>query len=148
MRRYSLLELVQAFGRFGERLYHLARGEDERPVSTDRTRKSVSVEETYAQDLPDLEACQKELPELLERLRHRLLRAGNPPFKGLSCKLKFSDFSQTTVEQTGKQLDALQFAQLLRIGFARGARPVRLLGVGVKLVAEDTATMEQLSLFD
>ena len=148
LRQRSMLELLHDFGRFGERLYHLARGDDDRPVSTDRVRKSVSVEETYVTDLPDLETCLSELPELLERLRHRLARAGNPAFRGLSCKLKFSDFSQTTVEQTGHVFDPLQFAQLMRLGYARGARPVRLLGVGVKLVADEPATAEQLPLFE
>ena len=46
--------LVSHFGRFGQRLWELARGQDERPVRTRRVRKSVSVEHTYVEDLPDL----------------------------------------------------------------------------------------------
>jgi len=147
LRQFDRLALLREFGRFGERLYHLARGEDDRPVATDRIRKSISVEETYNRDLPNLEACLHELPQLLTRLASRVARAGQPGFRGLVCKLKFSDFSQTTVEQSGQQLDLSQFSQLLCMGYQRGKRPVRLLGVGVKLDTE-SRTAEQLPLFD
>jgi DNA polymerase-4 len=142
------LTLMKEFGRFGERLYHLARGQDERPVQADRQRKSISVEETYPQDLPDLCSCLPYLPELLQRLQQRIVRAGNPAFRGLSCKLKFSDFSQTTVEHTGSALDPLQFENLLRQGYARTSLPVRLLGVGVRLELPEATRHQQLVLFD
>ncbi|EEG07869.1 DNA polymerase IV [Pseudogulbenkiania ferrooxidans] len=146
VRGWELAELVRHFGRFGERLHALARGIDPRPVSIERLRKSISVEETYAVDLPDLDACLAKLPELLERLAHRLERAGQPAFRGLSVKLKFADFSQTTVEQAGQQLSRDTLAALLQVGHARGAQPVRLLGVGVRLAADETEP-RQLALF-
>ncbi|MBI3146574.1 MAG: DNA polymerase IV [Pseudogulbenkiania sp.] len=142
----ELAELVRHFGRFGERLHALARGIDPRPVSIERQRKSLSVEETYPVDLPDLAACQAKLPELLARLAHRLERAGRPAFRGLSVKIKFADFSQTTVEQSGQELNADTMAALLRVGHARGAQPVRLLGVGVRMAGEHAEPM-QLALF-
>lgn len=148
LRQLDRLTLLREFGRFGERLYHLARGDDDRPVSSDRVRKSISVEETYPHDLPELAHCLDNLPELLERLRIRIERSGNPEFRGVSCKLKFSDFSQTTVEQAGHTLDPVLFEQLLRLGHARGARPVRLLGVGVRLEEEQQPSLHQLSLFN
>lgn len=150
LRQFGRIDLLREFGRFGERLYHLARGEDEREVCVERVRKSVSVEETYAQDLPDLAACLQALPELIERLKTRIERAGNPPFDGLNCKLKFSDFTQTTVEQGDTGLDADHLARLLRQGHARGAgKPVRLLGVGVRLSVQDsTPAAQQLPLFE
>ena len=131
--RQDPAELARHFGRFGQRLSELAHGIDERPVRPERTRKSISVEETYAQDLPDLAACLAELPVLLERLRARWQRAGAPTFRGLVVKLKFADFSQTTVEHTGTVLSPEPFAALLRTGHARGNRPVRLLGAGLRL---------------
>ncbi|MCD4501940.1 DNA polymerase IV [Chromobacterium vaccinii] len=146
LRRWSPADLFRHFGSFGERLLALSQGRDERPVSTDRSRKTISVEETYAQDLPDLANCLSKLPELADRLQARLARSGSPEFKGLSVKLKFDDFSQTTVEQPGYALSMAAFGQLLRTGYARGARPVRLLGVGVKL-ADDFDLPRQLRLF-
>ena len=38
-----LQELIERFGSFGERLYALSRGQDDRPVRTDQARKSISV---------------------------------------------------------------------------------------------------------
>ena len=140
-------ELEQRFGRFGQRLYQLARGIDNRPVEVERVRKSISVEETYAHDLPDLAACLAALPELMERLAARIARCGNPAFRGLVVKLKFDDFSQTTVEHGGERLDAARFAALLSTGHARGARPVRLLGVGVRLGDGEGGDGRQLELF-
>jgi DNA polymerase-4 len=149
LRHFERVELLSEFGRFGERLYHLARGEDDREVCADRVRKSVSVEETYVHDLPDLAACQQALPELIERLDARIRRAGSPAFDGLNCKLKFADFSQTTVEQAGRHFDPDHFARLMRQGFARGGgKPVRLLGVGVRLASGEDAPSRQLPLFE
>lgn len=51
-------ELTQWLGKFGQQLYHYCRGEDERPVQTSRTRKSLSVETTFQQDLKTIDACQ------------------------------------------------------------------------------------------
>lgn len=147
LRQWEMSDLMRHFGRFGERLYELARGRDERPVSTDRSRKSISVEETYAQDLPDLAACLDKLPELMAKLQGRIARAGNPPFKGLSVKLKFADFSQTTAEHVGQQLASAAYTDLLGVAFARGDKPVRLVGVGVRL-ADEADQPQQLPLFE
>ena len=49
-------------------------------------------------------------------------------------KLKFHDFTQTTVEQSGAGRDLESYRQLLGQAFARGNRPVRLIGVGVRLL--------------
>ena len=55
LQKYSLTEMVQAFGRWGRELYALCRGEDDRPVEPNRIRKSLSNECTYSQNL-DLSA--------------------------------------------------------------------------------------------
>ncbi|MGB0768469.1 MAG: DNA polymerase IV, partial [Phycisphaeraceae bacterium] len=57
LQRKTQADLLEHFGKFGQRLFELARGIDNRPVRISRTRKSVSVEHTYAQDLSDLEQC-------------------------------------------------------------------------------------------
>ena len=67
LRQGSKLSLVREFGSFGERLWGLAHGIDERPVEVDSRRQSVSVECTFDRDLPDLAACLEELPTLLSR---------------------------------------------------------------------------------
>ncbi len=147
LQQLELLDMLRRFGKFGKNLYELARGIDHRAVHNDHERKSVSVEETYTRDLPDLAACRAELPPLLTRLQERLQRAGNPPFRGVNIKIKFADFTQTTVETVAHALDSAVIDRLLATGFARGNRPVRLLGVGVRL-QEATRVPQQLQLFD
>ncbi|WP_252106823.1 MULTISPECIES: DNA polymerase IV [unclassified Halomonas] len=146
LRARPLTELIEHFGRFGKRLHELSRGHDERPVKTHRERKSISTEQTYSQDLPTLEACRGELPELLQDLERRYARLDPPPaVKGLMVKVKFNDFTQTTVEHADPAPNMAQFETLLNVGWARGSRPVRLLGVGYRLA--DGAPDTQLSLF-
>lgn len=114
-------------------LYARCRGEDDRPVEPHRERKSMSVERTFPQDLPSLEACQQHLPELLAELRHDLSGMKEPrPFNKLFVKVKFSNFQQTTREQGGLHLEEAAFASLLEQAFARSPHGVRLIGVGVR----------------
>ncbi|TWG82479.1 DNA polymerase-4 [Cupriavidus gilardii J11] len=134
------------FGSFGARLYQLCRGIDERRVSPERERKSVSVEETYAEDLPDLNACLAELDTLIAALQARIERAGAADaIHKLTVKLRFADFRTTTVECRGHRPDRAVYARLLGEGYGRRQLPVRLLGVGVATSEPDTA---QLDLFD
>ncbi|MDX9875766.1 MAG: DNA polymerase IV [Spongiibacteraceae bacterium] len=142
LRAAQPLMLVQRFGRFGKRLAELARGIDDRPVAV-RRRKSISVEETFARDLPDVEACLQELPQLEQRLRRRI-GDSSVPIQKQFVKLKFNNFRQTTVETLSGSVQSSLFSELVIEAFARGARPVRLLGVGVRL--GETAA-PQLSLF-
>ncbi|UTW12501.1 DNA polymerase IV [Marinobacterium rhizophilum] len=146
--------LVSRFGRFGQRLWELAWGQDERPVRISRERKSVSVEHTYAEDLPDLAACINALPVLLDSLAGRYARLSRPAdIAGAVVKLKFHDFSQTTVEQatrasSSQAPDSGLYARLLQEAFGRGNRPVRLIGVGYRLSEQtDSSQPDQLALF-
>ncbi|MBS7663361.1 DNA polymerase IV [Pseudomonas lalucatii] len=147
LREWPKLRLVKEFGHFGERLWGLARGIDERPVQTDSRRQTVSVETTYDQDLPDLSACLEQLPTLLDELARRMVRldASYRPDKPF-VKVKFHDFTQTTLEQAGAGRDLDSYRLLLSAAFARGNRPVRLLGVGVRL-HDLRGRHEQLELF-
>ena len=147
LRQWERLALVRDFGGFGERLFNLARGIDERPVQNDSRRQSISVENTYDQDLPDLASCLEKLPELLESLNGRMERIDSSYRPGKPfVKVKFHDFSQTTLEQSGAGRDLHSYQQLLSQAFARGDRPVRLLGIGVRL-HDLRGAHEQLELF-
>jgi DNA polymerase-4 len=146
LRDWPMAKLHQHFGKFGERLFELCRGIDMREVSVSRERKSVSVEETYTIDLPNLAACAEQLPDLMAKLTQRVQRASaERNINKLFIKIRFSNFRQTTVECIGTSLEVGIFRQLIETGFQRGQRPVRLLGVGVRL-SEDEA-IHQLGLF-
>ncbi|TFW28241.1 DNA polymerase IV [Massilia horti] len=146
LRGWTMQELQHHFGSFGARLHDLCRGIDQREVSPSRERKSVSTEETYTPDVPDLPACLALLPDLYGQLLGRIKRAGAERLVNkLFVKIKFSDFQQTTVECVGYAPNLASYARLMETGWLRASRPVRLLGVGVRL--GDTETVEQLSLF-
>ena len=146
LRTWSIPELQHHFGKFGGSLYGLCRGIDRRQVSASRERKSVSVEETYVTDLPDLDACLRELPPLIELLKQRIQRAqAERHIHKLFIKIRFADFRRTTAECVSAVLDEDQCVKLLETAHRRGARPVRLLGVGVRL--EEEEDFNQLGLF-
>lgn len=136
LRQVPLERLLEAFGKFGKRLFELARGIDERPVRLERERKSISVETTFARDLPDLASCREALAPLCERLEERLARHGHPPLAGLVVKVRFDDFGLTTLESRGLAPSPASYQGLLEQAWERRRRPVRLLGVGARLLPE------------
>jgi DNA polymerase-4 len=147
LRSWSMAKLQENFGSFGARLHDLCRGIDYRDVNPVRERKSISTEETYTPDVPDLSGCLALLPELMEHLQGRIKRNNAEKFiNKLFVKLKFNDFQQTTVECVGYAPNLAIYSHLMETGWLRAGRPVRLLGVGVRL--SDTEQVEQLGLFD
>ena len=153
LRQYSILELSRWFGSFGERLWELSRGQDDREVQTGRRRKSLSVERTYDHDLVGLEAAMAQLEPLLTELQERFrpIEKEYQVYKHY-VKVKFADFTQTTLEEsppaTGEPL-AKHFSRLLAGAWGRGGPAVRLLGVGLRLVdLREARALEQLELFE
>ncbi|WP_027708119.1 DNA polymerase IV [Zooshikella ganghwensis] len=155
LQQVSTAKLKQHFGVFGERLYLLARGIDQRPVQPLRRRKSLSVEHTFSQDLPDLAAVQQSMPSLYEALCKRLERSLDEGYEMNKrfVKLKFSDFTQTTYEERWlahdtSQLSVAAFQSLAEYAFKRGeGKAVRLIGIGVGLRDRSQDCGEQLVLF-
>lgn len=145
----SLVELQNHFGKFGERLWQLARGEDNREVRTHRERKSVSVEHTFSEDLPDFAQCLAQLEPMMADLEQRYERhRGERQILGAVVKIKFNDFTQTTAECRSEQPDRGLFASLLEEAWLRRRRSVRLIGLGYRLgPREGEAEAEQLPLF-
>ena len=142
--------LRRHFGSFGEALYGLCRGVDDRPVVTSWERRSLSVEETYPEDLPGVTECLEAILPLRDQLLGRLGRlGGGAPARGirtLFVKLKFQDFQVTTVQVPGDRPDLAVFLDLCGRAWRRGSRPVRLLGVGVRFRDEAPAAGGQLAL--
>lgn len=147
LQTWSVEKLCAEFGRFGSRLYELARGIDQRPVTVDNSYKSISVEDTFASDLPDLEACYAELPALFRALEQRLAKAQASQRlipKSLVVKIRFHDFVLTTAQTTNSLVEELLFLPLIKQAWERRKVPVRLLGIGVHFA--EPWKPEQLSL--
>ncbi len=90
LRRFERGELLNHFGRYGYRLYDLARGVDERPVKASRERLQISTEITLPEDL-SLGQTIEHLPHLAEDLWQQIQRK-NVDVKGVTLKLKTHDF--------------------------------------------------------
>lgn len=146
LQKHSLTKLTQRFGKFGTRLYELCRGIDARAVKTNRLRKSLSAERTYERDLPDIKACCDELKVLVEDLEKRISRAQcRARIQQRTMKVRFSGFETTTVASAGTTTAYDTYEKLFNQAWQRQQKPVRLLGVGVKLAPPDHDA--QLGLF-
>ncbi|MDF3415433.1 DNA polymerase IV [Sulfitobacter sp. M57] len=132
--RWDKADLVARFGGMGERLWHLARGQDHRRISANDPVKSVSKETTFNQDTSDPDILDGHLWRLSEQVADRAkakeiagrivtlkLKRGN--FTGLTRRVTLSDPTQLAdrIYRTARAL----FDQLDETG------PYRLIGVGI-----------------
>ena len=149
IRKSSKTELLHLFGGFGELLYNRARGIDERELTTKWIRKSLSVERTFPEDLPETGAALMALDVLYEELIGRLQKQERRPIQNQQVKLKFSNFKTTTIERYSQTLNKTLFSELLNIAWDRGeGKGIRLLGLGVSFKEpESIAEEKQLALF-
>ena len=136
----SRQELVRLFGvSRGRVLYELARGLDHRPVVAERAVKSVSVEDTFDEDLDDRGRLRAEVEGLVDRVSRRL-RAGGRAGRTITLKVRRADFtllarSDTLLAPTDDRGVILDIAtRLLQTVDVRGG--IRLLGVGVSGLAD------------
>jgi DNA polymerase-4 len=147
MQRLSRIALQEHFGKFGIELYDLCRGIDNRPVEPDRERKSLSNEETFSTDLETLTECEEKLPELFEELMADLdQKESSRTVTKIFVKLKFHDFTRTTVERAGLPPTLDQFQLLLGEAFNRTKKNVRLIGLGVRFASADLPESQLLLL--
>lgn len=133
--RFTEEELIDRFGRSGRWFFHLARGIDHRPVSSDGVRKSQSVEDTFATDLTTRDQVRAELARLADVLERRLSRSDTRG-RTVVLKVKYSDFTivtrSRTLELPVQTRDALLHEGLDLLDTTEvGTRPIRLLGIGV-----------------
>lgn len=132
----SRFELVARFGRLGDMLFESCRGIDERAVITEWERKSLSVEQTFAVDISDVDQMKLALHDLVEDLKLSLADYPEKKPQGLQVKLKYHDFRQTTIERAGCPIDLEAAWGLCLERWLKQPAPVRLLGVGVRFQPE------------
>jgi DNA polymerase IV len=146
---YSLIELVHLFGRTGASLYKRCRGEDDRLLSLGRIRKSISVEHTFSQDLFSAQQLNEEVDSLWHKFLQRTEKA-NIDSRSLApfVKVKFTDFSQTTLADHLQVVSLDSFRQLLQQARRRHdadeIKGIRLIGIGGRCPEVDE---QQLALF-
>ena len=127
--------LTTALGPWGAALQRRAQGEDPTPVETDRETKSVSAEETFAEDVGSHAALADELQRMASRVGQSLERYGLVG-RTVTLKLRLADFTtltrsasrdNATAQPSAILADALR---LLDANWEAGTN-VRLIGVGV-----------------
>jgi DNA polymerase-4 len=143
--RWDRTDLVARFGSMGERLWHLARGEDHRRVSRDEKLKSISKETTFFEDTADPDILDGHLWRLAEQVADRA-KAKALSGRTVTLKLKKGDFQ--LISRRHALTDPTQLTDriyraardLFRAEVARG--PFRLIGVGISdLAPEDQADL-------
>lgn len=147
----SEAEAIRLLGNFGQKLWQRCHGASSNRVNPSRIRKSIGVERTFASDESDLNVLKKILidellPELYRRINKHRENGLAANIKGLTIKVKFANFEQTTADTTGNTINESVLYELLRKALSRRTLAVRLLGISVKL---DTAEhmQAQLDLF-
>jgi len=148
LRTRPLQELQSIFGRYGQRLFELARGIDENPVVPNRPTKSISAEDTFEQDvlLAETEPMIRRLAEkawVASRTESRIART-------VVLKLKTAEFRVLTRSQTPpspptspEELTRIALSLLDRVG-ADPRQKFRLVGVGLGNFSDPGAGTESL----
>ena len=134
----------------GESLYELAWGRDFREVITDAPEKSISAAETFAHDLEDREELLRELLRLAERVTRRL-RTRELRAKTISLKVRFSDFTNISKAKTlplpiNGMHEVFEVARDLFISLRLDGARIRLLGISLENLTDESGSVEQLSL--
>ncbi|MBR9652330.1 DNA polymerase IV [Thalassovita aquimarina] len=132
--RWDREDLNQRFGSMGDRLWHLARGQDRRRVTAHEPIKSISNETTFFEDTSDPDILDGHLWRMAEKVADRA-KAKGLAGRVVTLKLKRADFK--TLTRRHKLHSATQLADAIyrnaRALFDQlpGRGPYRLIGVGL-----------------
>jgi DNA polymerase IV len=152
LRSLERANLEHEFGRYGVRLYELARGIDESPVDPDRPTKSISVEDTFQEDV-----LLAETEPMIRRLAEKLWSASRKESRTartVVLKLKTSEFKILTRSHTPdsppsscKELTEIAIKLRERVDLGPHQR-YRLVGIGLSNFREAEETESQPALFE
>ncbi len=132
--RWEKADLVARFGGMGDRLWHLARGQDKRRVSAHAPIKSISNETTFFEDTTDPDILDGHLWRLSEKVSDRA-KARDLAGCVVTLKLKRADFRalsrQTNLGDTTQSADRIYRTARGLFDTVAGEGPFRLVGVGL-----------------
>lgn len=139
--RWERTDLHARFGAMGDRLWHLARGQDHRRVDARAPMKSISNETTFHEDTGDLDILDGHIWRLAEKVSGRA-KARQLAGRVVTLKLKRANHTGLTRRQSLR--DASQMADTIYrtaralMDGAAGEAPFRLIGVGLSDLASET----------
>jgi len=147
VRDRSQSDLEAIVGSLARWLIELANGRDDRQVEPNRPSKSASSERTYASDLSGMSEIRQEIDKMARDvagwLQQRAITA-----RTVTIKVRYDDFitvtrSHSTPQPTDDPESIASRALALLAKTDAGARPIRLLGVGVhNLNTDEDETVE------
>jgi len=148
LQQWTQPDLITRFGKWGTRLWELARGIDESPVEPSQKRKSWSSENTFAQDITRAEVetwIREQAGSLWQSLQKNAMRG-----RTVTVKLRTPDFRTATRQITppelpssGEEIATLAIGLLDKFDFGADAR-FRLAGVGVSNFLDGDEENEEL----
>jgi DNA polymerase-4 len=134
VRAADLQLLHDTVGSLADWLRQLANGVDERPVEPNREAKSSGSENTYPEDLTDLDTIRTEIAEMAAHAIAWLTRR-EMLARTVTIKVRYDDFTTITRSHTApptrEETDLTARAVRLLDKTDAGRRPIRLLGVSV-----------------
>ena len=138
--RWDRKDLNARFGSMGERLWHLARGQDRRRVSTHQPMKSISNETTFFDDTSNLEILDGHIWRLAEKVSDRA-KARNLAGRVVTLKLKRANHSlltrRITLHDPTQMADRIYRTARDLFNQVGDQGPYRLIGVGLSDITPD-----------
>lgn len=148
----SLEWLQENFGSFGQYLYDIARGIDEREVISSWERKSLGEEETFQQDLLEIPAIEFYLRQCAHNVFEQLTKEGKQA-RTVTLKIKYHNFQTITRRRTLENYihsgdEIFEVARELLTRTDAGRIKIRLAGISLSNfnIVENSESEKQLSL--
>ncbi|NBT30859.1 MAG: DNA polymerase IV, partial [Rhodobacteraceae bacterium] len=149
--RWDQRDLIDRFGGMGERLWHLARGEDKRRVSSHEPVKSISNETTFFEDTSDPDLLDGHIWRLSEQVSGRA-KAREMAGRVVTLKLKRGDFKalsrRISLHQPTQMTDTIYRTARALFDQVQDQGPFRLIGVGLSDIVPATDADREGDLLD
>ena len=149
--RWDRKDLGRRFGQMGDRLWHLARGEDHRSVSAHEPVKGLSNETTFHEDTSDADILDGHIWRMAEKVASRAKAQG---LAGRVVALKLKRANHTLISKRQSLRHPTQVADTI-YRIARGLfdqvsdpGPFRLLGVGISELGPESEADREGDLLD
>ena len=151
LERWEKDELVRRFGAMGERLWHLARGEDARRVTPDEPVRSISSETTFDEDTADPALLDGHLWRMADKTASRA-KARGLAGATVTLKLRRADFRiltrRMTLSYPTQTADRTYQTARGLLDQVNDPGPFRLLGVGLSGIVPERGDDPQRDLLD
>lgn len=151
LRRWDLETLTIRFGSMGERLWHLARGQDKRRVSANTPVKGISKETTFFEDTASADILDGHIWRLSEQISDRA-KARDKAGRVVTLKVKQSDHKilsrRISLHQPTQLADVIYRTAKNLYEQVADKGPFRLIGVGISELTEASDADREGDLLD